>query len=103
VRTGADSALAFEARGGAGNDAATCRRGVLVYRVNGEAVSGAGPVEVVDAHPKTEACWEQSVYPPLADAPVGAGESFTVPGDGVRVDVEGRTASGAWTVTITPG
>ncbi|MFF7328596.1 M6 family metalloprotease domain-containing protein [Streptomyces sp. NPDC090306] len=103
VRTGSDSALAFEARGGAGNDAATCRRGVLVYRVNGEAASGGGPVEVVDAHPRTQACWEQSVYPPLADAPVGAGESFTVPGDGVRVDVEGRTASGAWTVTITPG
>ncbi len=103
VRTGADSVLAFEARGPVGNDRAGCRQGVLVYRVRGGAESGGGPVEVVDAHPHTEACWENSVYPPLADAPVSLGESFTVPGDGVKVEVEGRTASGAWTVKITPG
>ncbi|MFG2134213.1 M6 family metalloprotease domain-containing protein [Streptomyces sp. NPDC048751] len=103
VRTGADSALAFEARGPVGNDRAACRAGVLVYRVRSETESGHGPVEVIDAHPHTEACWEDSVYPSLADAPVGLGESFTVPGDGVRVDVEGRTASGAWTVRIAVG
>ncbi|MFJ3229553.1 M6 family metalloprotease domain-containing protein [Streptomyces sp. NPDC086787] len=102
VRTGTDSALAFEARGSAGNDETACRQGVLVYRVHGGAASGGGPIEVVDAHPRTEACWEDSVYPPLADAPVALGESFTVPGDGVKVEVEGRTASGAWTVQITP-
>ncbi|MEU0256485.1 M6 family metalloprotease domain-containing protein [Streptomyces sp. NPDC006184] len=102
VRTGPDSALAFEARGPAGNDRASCRQGILVYRVRGGAESGGGPVEVVDAHPRTEACWENSVYPPLADAPVSLGESFTVPGEGVRVEVEDRTASGAWTVRITP-
>ncbi|WP_062703192.1 M6 family metalloprotease domain-containing protein [Streptomyces regalis] len=101
VRTGPESALAFEVRGPVGNDVQTCRQGVLVYRVRSQADSGGGPVEVIDAHPRSEACWEESVYPPLADAPVGLGESFTVPGDGVRVDVEGRTASGAWTVKIT--
>ncbi|WP_373032464.1 M6 family metalloprotease domain-containing protein [Streptomyces sp. NRRL B-2790] len=103
VRTGPDSALAFEARGSAGSDRAVCRQGVLVYRVRGGAESGGGPVEVVDAHPHTEACWENSVYPPLADAPVSLGESFTVPGEDVKVEVEDRTASGAWTVKITPG
>ncbi|CCK29831.1 hypothetical protein BN159_5452 [Streptomyces davaonensis JCM 4913] len=103
VRTGADSALAFEARGRVGNDAEACRDGVLVYRVSSGAESGRGPVEVIDAHPRTEACWEDSVYPALADAPVGLGESFTVPGEGVRVEVEGRTASGAWTVRIVTG
>ncbi|WP_317447856.1 M6 family metalloprotease domain-containing protein [Streptomyces collinus] len=102
VRTGPDSALAFEARGSAGNDRAACRQGVLVYRVKGGAESGGGPVQVVDAHPRTEACWENSVYPPLADAPVALGESFTVPGSQVRIDVENRTTSGAWTVKITP-
>jgi M6 family metalloprotease-like protein len=102
VRTGTDSALAFEARGAVGNDAAVCRQGVLVYRVHSGAASGGGPVQVIDAHPRTEACWENSVYPPLADAPVGVGESFTVPGDGARVKVTGRTASGAWNVEITP-
>ncbi|WP_164904757.1 M6 family metalloprotease domain-containing protein [Streptomyces cyaneus] len=101
VRTGPESALAFEVRGPVGNDVQTCRQGVLVYRVRSRAESGGGPVEVIDAHPRSEACWEESVYPPLADAPVGLGESFTVPGDGVRVEVEGRTASGAWTVKIT--
>ncbi|WP_345659906.1 M6 family metalloprotease domain-containing protein [Streptomyces venetus] len=103
VRTGRDSVLAFEARGPVGNDLNACRQGVLVYRVRGEAQSGGGPIEVIDAHPRTEACWENSVYPPLADAPISAGESFTVPGEGVRVEVEGRTASGAWTVKITVG
>ncbi|MFE7649823.1 M6 family metalloprotease domain-containing protein [Streptomyces phaeoluteigriseus] len=101
VRTGAAGALAFEARGRIGNDRSSCRSGVLVYRVRSGAESGRGPVEVVDAHPATDACWGDSVYPPLADAPVGPGESFTVPGEDVRVDVEGRTASGAWTVRIT--
>ncbi|MFI8532971.1 M6 family metalloprotease domain-containing protein [Streptomyces aquilus] len=103
VRTGPETALAFEARGPAGNDAGTCKEGVLVYRVRAGAASGGGPIQVIDAHPHTEACWEASVYPPLADAPVALGESFTVPGDGVRVKVEGRTVSGAWTVKITPG
>ncbi|MFJ5773550.1 M6 family metalloprotease domain-containing protein [Streptomyces sp. NPDC093094] len=102
VRTGRDSVLAFEARGRLGNDEDACRSGVLVYRVSSSAASGSGPVEVVDAHPRTEACWENSVYPPLADAPVGVGESFTVPGEGVRVEVEGRTPAGAWTVKIVP-
>ncbi|GGL71149.1 peptidase M6 [Streptomyces fumigatiscleroticus] len=103
VRTGADSVLALEARGPVGNDASTCRAGVLVYRVRSRAASGGGPVQVIDAHPGTEACWEDSVYPQLADAPVALGESFTVPGEHVRVEVEGRTVSGAWTVRITPG
>lgn len=102
VRTGPDTALAFEARDASGNDSAACRQGILVYRVRDETASGNGPVQVIDAHPRTEACWENSVYPPLADAPVALGESFTVPGDGVQVAVEGRTASGAWNVKITP-
>ncbi|MEW1680255.1 M6 family metalloprotease domain-containing protein [Streptomyces sp. NPDC093594] len=103
VRTGTDTALAFEVRGPVGNDRAACRPGVLVYRVSSGTRSGRGPIEVIDAHPHTEACWEDSVYPPLADAPVALGESFTVPGESVRVEVEGRTTSGAWTVKITTG
>ena len=81
----------------------TCTQGVLVYRVRSEAESGRGPIEVLDAHPHSESCWEDSVYPPLADAPVALGESFTVPGENVRIEVEDRTASGAWTVKITTG
>ncbi|GGU64339.1 M6 family metalloprotease domain-containing protein [Streptomyces lavendofoliae] len=101
VRTGGTSALAVEARGAAGNDHATCTEGVLVYRVRTDAVSGAGPVEVVDTHPSTEACWDRSVYPPLADAPLREGETFTVPGENVRIEVADRTRTGTWTVRIT--
>lgn len=103
VRTGRGSAIAIEARGAEGNDHATCTEGVLAYRVRNEAPSGSGPVEVLDAHPDTEACWGESVYPALADAPVGVGESFTVPDDDVSIAVEGRSASGAWTVKVTVG
>ncbi|MGW1512068.1 M6 family metalloprotease domain-containing protein [Streptomyces sp. NPDC002394] len=102
VRTGPDSVLAIEARSSAGNDADTCAEGVLVYRVRNDAASGEGPVEVVDAHPDTAACAERSVYPPLADAPLEEGETLTVPGTGVRVEVVERTRSGAWTVKIAP-
>ncbi|MYW65999.1 M6 family metalloprotease domain-containing protein [Streptomyces sp. SID8379] len=103
VRTGPSSAIALEARGGGGNDDATCTQGVLAYRVRNDSSSGGGPVQVIDSHPFTEACYGDSVYPPLADAPIQAGESFTVPGEKVRVEVEDRTASGAWTVKVTTG
>ncbi|WP_329120225.1 M6 family metalloprotease domain-containing protein [Streptomyces sp. NBC_01353] len=101
VRTGMGTALAIEARGSTGNDQDTCTEGVLIYRVRNEAASGDGPVEVVDTHPKTEACWDRSVYPPLADAPLAVGESFTVPGEEARVEVVDRTPAGAWTVKVT--
>ncbi len=103
VRTGRDSAIALEVRAAAGNDHATCTEGVLVYEVRGGTASGDGPVEVVDAHPESESCWGDSVYPQLADAPVQTGETFRVPGEAIRVEVEGRTASGSWTVKVTVG
>ncbi|MDQ1010621.1 M6 family metalloprotease-like protein [Streptomyces sp. V4I23] len=104
VRTGHNSVLAIEARSATGNDELTCTEGVLLYRVRGEAASGDGPIEVVDTHPETEACGDESVYPPLADAPLQVGETFTVPGPPggrARVEVADRTATGAWTVKIT--
>ncbi|MEU1334240.1 M6 family metalloprotease domain-containing protein [Streptomyces sp. NPDC005865] len=103
IRTGRGAALALEARGPQGIDQAACTEGVLLYRVRNEAASGSGPVEVVDAHPDSESCWGESVYPQLADAPVREGESLTVPGEEIRVEVAGRTASGAWTVNVTTG
>ncbi|WP_327299738.1 MULTISPECIES: M6 family metalloprotease domain-containing protein [unclassified Streptomyces] len=102
LRTGLESALVMEARTAAGNDASTCSEGILIYRVTAEQASGDGPVRVVDTHPHSSGCWGQSVYPPLADAPLGVGETFTVPGNGTKVEVADRTPSGAWTVKITP-
>ncbi|UQA95253.1 M6 family metalloprotease domain-containing protein [Streptomyces halobius] len=103
VRTGPDSALAIEARGAAGNDRSLCTEGVLVYRVHSETSSGSGPVQVLDGHPRTAACWGSSVYPPLADAPLGVGESLTDPENRVRVEVAGRSADGDWTVKVGRG
>ncbi|WEH41672.1 M6 family metalloprotease domain-containing protein [Streptomyces sp. NBC_01218] len=103
VRTGEDSALAVEARGATGNDRSTCTQGVLIYRVRSGTASGGGPVEVVDAHPETEACWDRSVYPPLADAPLSVGETYSVPGERIRIEVADRTPSGSWTVRVTTG
>ncbi|MFJ6697890.1 M6 family metalloprotease domain-containing protein [Streptomyces sp. NPDC091272] len=103
VRTGENTALAIEARGGAGNDRDACVEGVLIYRVRNGAPSGGGPIEVVDTHPRTEACWDRSVYPPLADAPLGVGETFTVTDQGTKVEVADRTRSGGWTVQVTTG
>ncbi|MFF9685880.1 M6 family metalloprotease domain-containing protein [Streptomyces sp. NPDC014623] len=103
IRTGADSALAVEARSATGNDRTTCTEGVLVYRIRNTTPSGGGPVEVLDAHPGSDACWDRSVYPPLADAPLREGERYTVPGERVRIDVADRTRSGAWTVRIATG
>ncbi|WP_053695357.1 M6 family metalloprotease domain-containing protein [Streptomyces sp. NRRL F-5755] len=100
VRTGPRSALAVEARGAVGNDRDVCAEGVLVYRVRSETASGSGPVEVLDGHPGTEACWGTSVYPQLADAPLGEGESLDVAEDGVRVQVYGRSSAGDWTVKV---
>ncbi|UAL69068.1 M6 family metalloprotease domain-containing protein [Streptomyces angustmyceticus] len=103
VRTGTDSALAIEARGAMGNDRALCAEGVLVYRVRSRTPSGAGPVQVLDGHPGTSACGGTSVYPPLADAPLGVGESMDDTADGVRIQVEGRTADGDWAVKVGRG
>ncbi|MGW1651164.1 M6 family metalloprotease domain-containing protein [Streptomyces atratus] len=103
IRTGEGSAVVIEARSATGNDRTTCTEGVLLYRVRNETPSGGGPVQVIDTHPRTDACWDLSVYAPLADAPLGVGETYSIPGAHARVEVAGRTPSGAWTVRITTG
>ncbi|WP_245791315.1 M6 family metalloprotease domain-containing protein [Actinacidiphila rubida] len=99
VRTGPDSVLAVEARSTAGNDATGCRQGVLLYRVRSDKESGEGPIDVIDGHPGTSACEATSVYPALADAPLGVGESSTTPDGSTQVTVMAHTG-GTWTVRI---
>ncbi|WP_399131668.1 M6 family metalloprotease domain-containing protein [Streptomyces sp. ITFR-16] len=103
IRTGEGSAVAVEARSSTGNDRSGCTEGVLLYRVRNETASGGGPVDVLDTHPDTDACWDRSVYPPLADAPLRVGETYSVPGGHTTIEVADRTPSGAWTVRITTG
>ncbi|KAF4410698.1 M6 family metalloprotease domain-containing protein, partial [Streptomyces lycii] len=100
IRTGADTALAVEVRTASGNDVATCAEGVLAYRVHSGVASADGPIEVLDGHPRTGACWDTSVYPELADAPIGVGESLTDPESGVTIEVTGTDAEGRWTVRV---
>ncbi|WP_407565111.1 M6 family metalloprotease domain-containing protein [Streptomyces sp. 184] len=100
VPTGATTAIAVEARGRYANDRHACTEGVLVYRVHTGTDSGGGPVEVVDGHPRSAACHDTSVYPPLADAPLGDGDSLHLKREGVRVEVTGRTADGGWGVRV---
>jgi M6 family metalloprotease-like protein len=100
VRTGADEALVLEARTSAGNDAATCTEGVLLYRVRSDVASADGPIQVVDGHPGTAACHGRSVQPELADAPLGSGESYWLAEENIRVVVGGRTAAGGWHLKI---
>jgi M6 family metalloprotease-like protein len=101
VRTGADTVLAIEARTHAGNDRTACRQGVLLYQVRSDRESGDGPIDVVDGHPGHSACSDTSVYPPLADAPLGVGESYATPDRSVRVTVTGHEPDGAWAVKVT--
>ncbi|MFF7153689.1 M6 family metalloprotease domain-containing protein [Streptomyces sp. NPDC008139] len=103
VRTGPDTALAIEARTATGNDHAACRQGVLLYKVRSDVESGDGPIAVIDGHPHTSACRATSVYPPLADAPLGVGESYAVPDGSTRVTVTAHNSDGTWTVKIVEG
>lgn len=104
LRTGPYEALVMEARTREGYDSGVCSSGVLLYRVRSDVASGDGPVRVVDGHPRTSACLARSVYPPLADAPLGTGEDWrtTLPdGTGLTVRVGDRTDRGGWQVRIT--
>lgn len=101
VRTGVDSALAMEARSAVGNDRSACRQGVLLYEVRSDRESGDGPIDVLDGHPGHSACTATSVYPPLADAPLGVGESYALPDGTVRVTVTGHEPGGEWAVKVT--
>ncbi|MCT2591188.1 M6 family metalloprotease domain-containing protein [Streptomyces sp. N2-109] len=104
VRTGTFEALAIEARTPLGNDAGMCGEGVLLYRVRADAASADGPVQVIDGHPDSEGCQPDSVYPPLADATLKAGESYdTDAGGGVRVEVGEPATGGGWDVKVTRG
>ena len=103
LRTGGHRALAMEIRVREGNDRQLCSEGLLLYRVKSDTPSTHGPVEVVDGHPGARRCAGASVHPQLANAPLGEGESWASPRDGIRVEVTGRTADGDWEIKVTRG
>lgn len=99
---GPTRAYVLEARQALGNDHDACREGILAYRVRTDVDSGAGPVTVQDAHPRTSACdFSSGSFNSLNDAPFRAGEGFTDPAAGLTFQVLGRTATGDWKVHVT--
>lgn len=73
-----------------------------MYRVRADVSSGDGPLDVIDGHPGSGDCWESSVYPPLADAPLRSGETYAL-GRSAHIRVADRHSDGSWTVQVTQG
>ncbi|MFC7642141.1 hypothetical protein ACFQX6_15085 [Streptosporangium lutulentum] len=65
VRTGPTTAYVAEARRAEGLDSAACSSGVLIYKVDSAAQTGAGPMRVMDSTPgstpETGACRSTTV------------------------------------------
>ncbi|MER7985270.1 M6 family metalloprotease domain-containing protein [Streptomyces noursei] len=84
IRTGPTSAYVVESRRAVQADTGLCATGALVYKVDSSVETGKGPIRVMDANPDATPA---SGCRPLDDAPYKAGESFTDPRAGVRIDV----------------
>ncbi|AJE41140.1 M6 family metalloprotease domain-containing protein [Streptomyces nodosus] len=93
---------ALELRTRGGNDAAVCRPGILVYRVDANVDTGEGPINVVDSRRDSGGCTHSpNVQAELSDATFVPGETFTDPKSGVAVTVTGTTGSGNYRVRVT--
>ncbi|WP_055490353.1 M6 family metalloprotease domain-containing protein [Streptomyces sp. TP-A0356] len=102
VPVSATSGFALEVRIREGNDAAVCRPGVLVYRVEADVDTGNGPVTVYDSRRNSGGCTRSpNVQAELSDAPYTPGETFTDPKTGVVVSVVGTDPSGSYRVRVT--
>ncbi|MFE0103296.1 M6 family metalloprotease domain-containing protein [Streptomyces sp. NPDC059009] len=94
--------IAVEVRTRAGNDAAVCRPGVLVYKVDADVDTGHGPVTVQDSTKDSGGCTRRpNVHGELSDAPYGPGETYVDRASGVRVTVAGVDENGNYRVNIT--
>ncbi|QFQ98070.1 M6 family metalloprotease domain-containing protein [Streptomyces phaeolivaceus] len=89
------AAYVAELRTRAGNDAAVCRPGVLVYRVDATVDTGNGPVKVHDARRDSGGCTRSpNVHAELSDAPLVPGERFRDTRAGVEIAVAGVDVGG---------
>lgn len=87
VRYGTTRAYVAEVRARLGLDSATCDTGVLVYSVDSAVQSGAGPVRVQDAKPRSGGCGGNE----LNDGAHDPGQSFVDTANQVRIDVVSRS------------
>ncbi|KND44509.1 MULTISPECIES: M6 family metalloprotease domain-containing protein [Streptomyces] len=98
------TAYVAELRTRAGNDAAVCRPGVLVYRVDATVDTGNGPIKVHDARRDSGGCTRSpNVHAELSDAPLVAGETFKDRRAGVEIAVAGVDAGGSHRVVVRRG
>ncbi|MBO0512258.1 M6 family metalloprotease domain-containing protein [Streptomyces beijiangensis] len=97
-----ESGYVAEVRTRAGNDAAVCKPGVLIYRVDSDVDTGRGPVTVADSTPDSGGCTRQAnVQAELSDAPYGVGETFTDRANALRITVTGRDRAGNYRLRVT--
>ncbi|MFD9325655.1 M6 family metalloprotease domain-containing protein [Streptomyces sp. NPDC060065] len=102
VPTSTRTGYALELRTRDGNDAAVCRPGILIYKVDANVDTGNGPVTVYDSHRDSGGCTRSpNVHAELSDAPFTPGESFKDPKTGVAITVTGVDLSGNYRVYVT--
>ncbi|WP_329547110.1 M6 family metalloprotease domain-containing protein [Streptomyces sp. NBC_01356] len=102
VPTSSRTGYALELRTRDGNDAAVCRPGILIYKVDANIDTGNGPVTVYDSHRDSGGCTRSpNVHAELSDAPFTPGESFKDPKTGVAITVTGVDLSGNYRVYVT--
>jgi M6 family metalloprotease-like protein len=95
---------AVEVRIRAGNDAAVCRPGVLIYKVNSLVDTGMGPVKVFDARRDSGGCTRSpNVQAELSDAPFTPGETFEDPKRHIRITVMAADRPGSYRVRVVRG
>lgn len=100
--TSSRTGYALELRTRDGNDAAVCRPGILIYKVDANIDTGNGPVTVYDSHRDSGGCTRSpNVHAELSDAPFTPGESFKDPKTGVAITVTGVDLSGNYRVYVT--
>ncbi|MDX3127612.1 M6 family metalloprotease domain-containing protein [Streptomyces scabiei] len=101
VPLGSRAAYVAELRTQAGNDAAVCRPGVLVYRVDAAVDTGNGPIKVHDARRDSGGCTRSpNVHAELSDAPLVPGETFRDRRAEVEIAVVGVEAGGSHRVVV---
>jgi M6 family metalloprotease-like protein len=88
IKTGPSTAVVVENRRAVGQDAQLCEEGLLVYRVNSQTASGAGPIQVVDAEASDEGMHDPCA--PHWNAPFRSDEIDTFDDGNTEVRITGQ-------------
>jgi M6 family metalloprotease-like protein len=101
VPVSSKAGYAIELRTRGGNDAAVCRPGILIYRVDADVDTGNGPITVYDAKPDSGGCTRSpNVQAELSDATLRPGQTFTDTNTGIAITVADKDPSGNYHVRV---